>query len=614
MKLKAQICILILALSGMVLAQDTLGVHDLTPMGTSPLKGGLSASCLYCHAPHSGIGGNTPLWNQKLSTKTYTPYSSSTYVETGNQVPPVGGPSSLCLSCHDGTVAPGVTVAYGQITTTGSMNTADKFGTNLQGSHPFSLVLPLKDSPDLVATLVSNGTTTDPTGAVKLIGGNVECTSCHQPHVQNTDPVSENFLVRNGSNGQICLACHDPNRVVTGKVNPLAGWPTSIHATASNTVSNQPLLGSYQTVAQNACLSCHTPHNAGSTEELLRGPNEQDCISCHNGGSNVSPAVPKNVFAEYAKTYAHPFPSGANLHKAGEPAVLNNNRHATCADCHDAHAAQPVGSFPAPPTIRATQTGVVGVSATDGTTVLTPAVNQYENCLRCHGTSTGKVQNPAYGYMPTRLVSAADSLNVIPEFSVTATSSHPVMHDSNSPNSQSSLRTTMLELDGSTAGRAMGTRILCTDCHNSDDNDEFGGAGANGPHGSKYPHILERQYVMSQTTTAGAAITNLQLANQTSTTGPYALCAKCHDLTKVMTDSWVDASANNLHNSHVMTDGVSCSVCHTAHGIGATSANLSGNSLVDFDVNVVAPNNASTPISYNSTTNTCTLTCHGHVH
>ena len=51
----------------------------------------------------------------------------------------------------------------------------------MQSSHPFSLVLPFKDNIDLVASLAANGTTADPTGAVKLINGNVECTSCHNP-------------------------------------------------------------------------------------------------------------------------------------------------------------------------------------------------------------------------------------------------------------------------------------------------------------------------------------------------------------------------------------------------------------------------------------------------
>ena len=59
---------------------------------------------------------------------------------------PLGGSSSLCLSCHDGTVAVGQTQPYGQQMMTGSMNTTDVFGATLQGSHPFSLKLPLLDA------------------------------------------------------------------------------------------------------------------------------------------------------------------------------------------------------------------------------------------------------------------------------------------------------------------------------------------------------------------------------------------------------------------------------------------------------------------------------------
>ena len=39
----------------------------------------------------------------------------------------------------------------------------------------------------LVAALVAQGKTADPTGAVQLVQGNVECTSCHNPHVQSKD-------------------------------------------------------------------------------------------------------------------------------------------------------------------------------------------------------------------------------------------------------------------------------------------------------------------------------------------------------------------------------------------------------------------------------------------
>ncbi len=174
-------------------AGDVLGVHDLGPGSKSPITGARSDSCAYCHAPHSGL--SVGLWNQKLTTQNYTTYASNTAANIGTQ--PILGPvSNQCLSCHDGTVAVGTTVVYGQITTRGSMYAQDVFGSNMQSSHPFSMVLPLKDNVDLVSSLAASGKTADPTGAVKLIKGNVECTSCHDPHVQTKDLVSHNFLVR----------------------------------------------------------------------------------------------------------------------------------------------------------------------------------------------------------------------------------------------------------------------------------------------------------------------------------------------------------------------------------------------------------------------------------
>ncbi len=582
---------------------DALGVHSLGPGSGSHITGARPEACAYCHAPHSGL--NIGLWNQKLTTQIYTTYNSNTAKNVSTQ-PVLGTSSNQCLSCHDGTVAVGATVAYGQVVTQGSMQTSDVFGSNLQSSHPFSLTPPLKDNITLAASLVANGHTADATGAVTLIKGNVECMSCHNPHVQSKDPISRNFLVKDGSNGQLCLACHDPLRTIGGQVNPLADWTASAHALSTSKISPQALLGSYPTVAGAACISCHAPHNSTGPARLLRGQNELDCIACHNGGANVSPMPPSaNVFAEYAAPkVGHPFPAATNPHDATEGVLLNNNRHATCVDCHSAHGSEPVGVFPPAPQIRISQKNIAGIQASDGTSVLAPAVNQYENCLRCHGTSSSKQVLPIYGYFPVRAVSAGDALNQIPQFAVGATSSHPVMHARSSSLAQPSLLGNMLNLDGITPGRAMGTQVLCTDCHNSDDNRESGGPGANGPHGSRWTHILERRYEFSQAAVPGQAISNLFPNPDLSVNGPYALCGKCHDLANQIhrNTSW------NKHSAH-MDAGVSCSTCHTAHGMGATNASVSGERLVNFDMNVVAPN-GNLPVSYNRATNSCTLVCH----
>jgi hypothetical protein len=90
--------------------------------------------------------------------------------------------------------------------------------------------------------------------------------------------------------------------------------------------------------------------------------------------------------------------------------------------------------------------------------------------------------------------------------------------------------------------------------------------------------------------------------------GPYGLCGKCHDLSNqiVKNTSW------NQHSSHINA-GFTCSTCHTAHGMGAASGTISGERLVNFDVNVVA-SNGGLPISYNRSANTCVLVCHQAAH
>jgi len=153
----------------------------------------------------------------------------------------------------------------------------------------------------------------------------------------------------------------------------------------------------------------------------------------------------------------------------------------------------------------------------------------------------------------------------------------------------------------------MGTRLFCTDCHNSDDNREFGGGGPNGPHGSKFTHILERRYEMSQAMSPGNTIINPFPNPDLSAAGPYALCAKCHSLTQIVANTSFTEHARHIN------DGFSCSVCHTSHGMGAVSGTVSGERMVNFDANVVAPN-GTTPITYNRAANSCTLTCHTYVH
>jgi predicted CXXCH cytochrome family protein len=633
MKIRFSFAMLILFAAVSACAQisgDVLGAHDLSPSGGSSVKGSLSGACLYCHAPHSGLSSRSgapsrALWNQQLSTAQY----KGLYTSTTNQgtQPQLGGHSNLCLSCHDGTVAPGQTIAYGAASISNAM--PSPWGTNLAtahvmdlasagaSTHPFSLALPIKDAPYLVASFAAERKTADPSGRVKLIDGNIECTTCHEPHAQSVDGSDQNFLVRTNSDDGLCTACHDMSRTTidtpttsalatTSAVKTMAVRTMTVQSTAtrSSTLAVSHATASVRATPQHTCTACHNLHQGRTPDSLLAGKDEQACATCH-AKTQTQAASASDVFSEFAKG-GHPLPDSKNVHAAHEPALLNQNRHATCADCHDSHSAQPTTSFGAAPEIRSAQQGAVGISGDDGVTAK-GAGAQYETCLRCHGSSTGKLADLRFGYLPVRTDLGGDPYDVRSQFALSALSAHPVMRDRASSLPQPSLLTRMMNLDGTTEGRLIGARIFCTDCHNSDDNREFGGTGANGPHGSKFSHILERRYEFTRAPAPGQQVTNLFPDPDLSSFGPYAMCAKCHDLKQVVADT-----SFAQHSRHIKA-GFSCSTCHTAHGIGTQSAATSGERLLNFDLGVVAANGA-TPISYNRANSTCSLVCHGHAH
>lgn len=576
------------------------------------MRGPNANACIYCHVPHNG-SSTVPLWNQSLSTSQYLLYPGST--DNPNSPTTVGQASVLCLSCHDGSVAVGQSVALGTLQVQGSLT--DNFGSKLTGSHPFSMQPQLKDDTTLVSTLVASHTTKDP--SVSLINNNVECSTCHDVHNQYKDKRSLQFLVRDNTASKLCFACHDQGaRTVNGVNNPLTAWPNSVHATSTMGVAPKAELGAYSTVNEFGCSSCHSSHGALGMGLVRNNPNRpinvddtsQTCFTCHDGSDNLAQPI-LNVLATFntGGEVAHPFADANNQHNVNEPVVLDRNRHTTCADCHEPHAAQPTTTFTATANLRPSQMGVAGV--TSAGTVTASATYQYENCLRCHGTSQNKQSLPQYGYMPARALFPGDTLDVSLQFAHGSSSSHPVMRDATNL-ARPSLLKYMWNVGFQVQGRAISSRILCTDCHNNDNNREFGGTGPNGPHGSKNDHILERQYAMSKLgpgATPGTVIVNLNPTPVLDAvpTSPYALCAKCHDLNYINSGaSWAE------HTRHIQ-DGFSCSVCHSAHGVPAGTSGVNGGpNLVSFDLNVVG-SNGTQPISFNGGSS-CTLTCHGHSH
>lgn len=225
--------------------------HDFTGSGfeTSFATVGL---CTICHTPHSAFS-TALLWNQRLTTATFT-WGDVTQTTGGTTLPSSAhlGPSTKCLSCHDGTVAIGDTSVFSNapggrtadnpifgtyVTKMGAGN-VDSIGYrgDMKGNHPIAVPYPLNgvtstyngiatgssvSLSDFVAnphapTAKSIKLYTDD-GSGKVNAGTVvaktgiECTSCHDPHnkqVQDKLFLRGKIAGSTAASGYICLQCH----------------------------------------------------------------------------------------------------------------------------------------------------------------------------------------------------------------------------------------------------------------------------------------------------------------------------------------------------------------------------------------------------------------------
>lgn len=611
------VCFLLLAVLG-AQADDPAAVvgskHDLSTSGTGPVKSSVSDACVFCHGSHlpASSAAQTPLWNKNLPGVTYDVYSSTTYnVAPGSFS---SNTSKLCLSCHDGTIAPGMTLTRPNIITSGGMKGRKMGQADLTQEHPVG-IQPVDDG-QLASSLFQNPPVSSDS-AVQLRNGRVECITCHTPHEPARDTIAENFLVRSNSDGALCLACHDPGRP---QPNDLHQWELSAHATAPHATPSQSKFGSYGTVAANACENCHVSH-AGTgppTARLLRAREEKTCLICHEGAS-LSPSVP-DIGRELTKIYTHPTATVGGVHDPASDGVpVANNRHAECSDCHNPHAAGFPGTTVPPQVSSALQ----GTSGFDGTVALHPAVNEYEVCFKCHADSPNKPQATlgygTYGRTSRRQTDqvAPDPFNVRLEFE-SAVSRHNVSNPrggTGSNNLVPSLRPSV-RLPHSGAGRALDTSsyIACTDCHSNDAARKFGGAGPNGPHGSRNEHLLTQPYPMNSPPPFPGG--NIGGVNYVSGAVTYPLCNLCHYIDRGGNANAILNDGTFKHDVHVRGADVSCATCHDPHGI--QGGNLTNNpSLINFDLSIVGPSSFNQGPRYEQTSinsGSCYLTCHGKDH
>ena len=532
-------------------------VHNLSASGPGRVRAPSEQEvCIFCHAPHN-TGGVRPLWNRELPPTSYKIYESSTLDAQPKQ--PTGS-SKLCLSCHDGTIALGsvlsrsdqIRISGGDFMPAGLAN----LGTDLSDDHPISF-------PYTSGLAASDRQLANPSTLAKEVkldaAGMLQCTSCHDAHHNEFG----DFLVMNNAFGALCVSCHRMN-----------GWENSSHRQSTATIAGSGHADwPHSIVSENACRSCHRQHSAGGAERLLIFESEEDnCLSCHDGQ-----IARTNIRAQLDKFSAHDSRRYRGIHDAAE--TLSKARvHVECSDCHNPHAVAAQTDHSVSERIGPTMRLVSGVTV--GGTQIDEARHEYEVCFRCHAES-GTARGSRIGRQ-----SQLSSMRL--KFMPNNESYHPVVRSAASRDTVS--------LDPALAA---GSLIRCTDCHNNNAGPRAGGSGPDGPHGSDFEFLLERNYTVSD--------------DVAESDYEYALCYKCHQRSSILSDRSFPS-----HRLHIVDERTPCSACHDPHGISRTQSLGSDHThLINFDTDIVRPDTVTRRLRFTDLgtySGSCTLTCHGSRH
>lgn len=616
--------------------------HNLSISSTGNVKANTeNRVCVFCHTPHHAnkTGYQAPLWNRDVSNIYYEVYQS-TALQAGVLGQPDGS-SRLCLSCHDGTIAIGkVNNLWGQAQQIPLTGTAPdqtmphgvgeqsgftrRLGSSLSNDHPVSYrydaALAAADGELRVPPNLYVRPRVPGEQQVSLPldeAGKLQCTTCHNPHLADTDKflrwplVQASDTASNGPSAILCLQCHDKQ-----------SWIGSAHQSA--TIANEQYIpGNHLEkegqVWQHACLNCHDTHTVQGAKHLLKegtdsssrpkqGGNpaqEQTCYLCHSPASEsvitINNNRPPDIKSEFAKTYHMPI-TGSEQGIIGEvhqvedvdlselASNLGTQRHVECTDCHNPHRVgnqrhRHAASHNNRIELNSPLSGMWGIEPLfSGATafpsvgqpilsllysLMKPAEKEYQICLKCHSSY-------AYGDHPPTLknFSGGGSYGVnevtqttdqAKEFNPNNASYHPVIQ-------RTSKTLAQRNITGSSPFLAPFTDVgnqtmYCTDCHGADTPTGTSTPLGNtpwGPHGSNNAFVLKGRWDINESPPSSSW-----------------LCFRCHDQTVYASPAGGDPNVTayrgstmqgvqNLHRYHFSRLGsqFKCALCHSAvpHG------------------------------------------------
>ena len=223
-------------------------VHDMRQSAGAVDFGGNDRVCAFCHTPHHAYldtdpNAYYPLWSRQLDTESFDPYTTPTINASDYYYADIAiGPSRLCMTCHDGSIAPDQHYNFDGVVNTLSGDSWSQPGigsgdNKLLDDHPIGFnynevaIGPETGAPQDASEVVREAYE-DPwirkadTGileyannrfAIKVVdrlyqGQYMTCATCHDVHNrmnEDTLTASANYLVlAPQQDSQLCLTCH----------------------------------------------------------------------------------------------------------------------------------------------------------------------------------------------------------------------------------------------------------------------------------------------------------------------------------------------------------------------------------------------------------------------
>jgi predicted CXXCH cytochrome family protein len=360
--------------------------------------GGEYGVCASCHRnvvtttynhPDKGLGAN----EAKIIPATYS-LSSHNYVATSDF-----GNSYIfnanCSKCHNDTM------------TKTKQQSTDKYGTHKSTTK--AIAQAAEEAQCYLCHTASGEASTDIEGEftgkqsahpITTTNPRVECSNCHNPHIQNAtakvanpDNTYEalNFNSSTSTANSFCLACHDgsaPSQVrnastyvpytvnVGSQANVNTYWTSSGHGTTS---------------INEKCVSCHNSHSSNYEKLLTTTNDKSQCYTCHGSASSGYPETETTDrdSSGYFTTGTYPGSTTYNssLHATDTGTIWPASGLASgdCKNCHAPH----------------------GTANTYDMTVSTFTATNFSLCLTCHDTD-GPASNANGRMIKTYYVDSTD--------------------------------------------------------------------------------------------------------------------------------------------------------------------------------------------------------------